>query len=661
MMKNPHPAHNRMTALSVALGLIMLLFIAALYSAQILNGSENRARSIASNATWQSVEASRGILTDRNGKVLVSNRLAYTLTFSKKSFSDEQELNAAIWRLVELCRQTETAWVDTLPLSQNAPYLYLASRKDDAFQSFLKNNKIEATITSTALMDTLREMYHIDSSYSAVQARLIAGVRYELTGRDSYVFAEDVSTELISQITDGNFAGVTTGQSSIRQYNTTYAAHILGRITRIYAEDWPEYQAKGYSMDALVGESGVERAFEDWLHGNNGTRLVTTDEKGKITGEFYVKEPKPGGTVALTLDLDLQTATEDALANTIEGMIDKDSDQRGGAAAVVKVGSGEVLALASYPSFDLSTFAQSYNDLLEDERLPMFNRAVNGDGDVDFDDKTVVLLNDIDLAGLEWTPLDGERIPYITFDGQGHTIRNMTINYGLNRDVGEPYVGAGFVGTVPASAEITFKNITFEDTKIVARERHVGCLVGRSLGGACTFENVTVRNFTVDGWCDYNNTSADTDGYPIAFRVAGIMGASWGGDHIFTNVTVQNINISGFHNLAGILGYDASGLISEYSFENCKVEGATMVFSYCLSPNYTTDMPRRFVSVFYNGPKWVDNIDACVEQGNTFSGVSFYDWTSTEEVDEYGNKKVSAMTEFSPDNFRSWTQEEADA
>ena len=95
MMKNPHPAHNRMTALSVALGLIMLLFIAALYSAQILNGSENRARSIASNATWQSVEASRGILTDRNGKVLVSNRLAYTLTFSKKSFSDEQELNAA--------------------------------------------------------------------------------------------------------------------------------------------------------------------------------------------------------------------------------------------------------------------------------------------------------------------------------------------------------------------------------------------------------------------------------------------------------------------------------------------------------------------------------------------------------------------------------------
>ena len=131
-------------------------------------------------------------------------------------------------------------------------------------------------------------------------------------------------------------------------------------------------------MDALVGESGVEKAFEDWLQGENGTRIITTDDKGKITGEFFKTEPKPGGTVALTLDLDLQAATEDALASTIESMIDKDSDQRGGAAAVVKVGSGEVLAIASYPSYDPATFAQSYNQLLADERLPMFNRAVNG-------------------------------------------------------------------------------------------------------------------------------------------------------------------------------------------------------------------------------------------------------------------------------------------
>lgn len=378
MMKNPHPSQRRLYLLTVMLGLMLLLFVIALYDAQIVHGSENRAKSIASNATWQSVEASRGIITDRNGKVMVSNRLAYTLTFSKQPFQSDTELNAAIWRLIELCQQSDVTWVDTLPMSQRAPYLYLASREEENFTKFLEKSKLSAGSTSSQLLTTLRTLFQIDDSYSTQQARLIAGVRYELSGRDSYVFVEDASTELISQITDGNFAGVTTGQSSIRSYNTTYAAHLLGRITRIYAEDWEEYQEKGYAMDALVGESGVERAFEDWLHGSNGTRLITTDENGKMTGEVYMQEPKPGGTVVLTLDLDLQTATEDALAGTIESMDDKDSDKRGGAAAVIKVGSGEVLALASYPSFDLSSFTKDYNALLEDERLPMFNRAVNG-------------------------------------------------------------------------------------------------------------------------------------------------------------------------------------------------------------------------------------------------------------------------------------------
>ena len=378
MMKNPHPSRSRLYVLAAALGLMMLLFLIALYDAQILHGSENRAKSIASNATWQQVEASRGILTDRNGKVLVSNRLAYTLTFDKTAFADDDALNDAIWQLIQLCQETDTVWVDTLPIAQTSPYLYLASRNEESFWNYLADNKLSPSLPSRQLLGELRTLFHIDSSYTEAQARLIAGVRYELRSRSSYVFAEDVSTELISRITDGDFPGVTTGQDSLREYNTTYAAHILGRISRIYAENWPEYRDKGYSMDALVGESGVEKAFEDWLQGENGTRIITTDDKGKITGEFFKTEPKPGGTVALTLDLDLQAATEDALASTIESMIDKDSDQRGGAAAVVKVGSGEVLAIASYPSYDPATFAQSYNQLLADERLPMFNRAVNG-------------------------------------------------------------------------------------------------------------------------------------------------------------------------------------------------------------------------------------------------------------------------------------------
>ena len=110
----------------------------------------------------------------------------------------------------------------------------------------------------------------------------------------------------------------------------------------------------------------------------DGRRLVTTDENGKLTGELYTREPQPGGTVALTLDIDLQAVAEQTLASTIQGMMDKDSYQRGGAAVVMGVGNGEVLAMASYPTYDLETFNRDYETLAEDDRLPMFNRATQG-------------------------------------------------------------------------------------------------------------------------------------------------------------------------------------------------------------------------------------------------------------------------------------------
>lgn len=360
-------------------GVVLLIFFVALYSAQVVHGGEYRAKSIASNATWQTVEASRGILTDRNGKVLVSNRLTYTLTLDKTDFADSGELNDAIARLVSLCQETGAVWEDTLPLSRDmTPVLYLSSYGSSDFMAFLEKHEIPKTLTAVQMLDTLRILFEIDKKYSDAEARLIAGVRYELDGRSSYVFSEDVPGEMIAQITDGNFLGVTTGVSSSRVYNTEYAAHILGRITRIYEEDWDNYKDLGYSMDALVGESGAERAFESYLRGIDGTRIITTDENGKITGELYTKEPQPGNTVALTLDIDLQEVTEKALATTVEGMIDEDSFQRGAAAVVMKVGSGEVLALASYPTYNLSKFSEEYESLLSDERIPMFNRATDG-------------------------------------------------------------------------------------------------------------------------------------------------------------------------------------------------------------------------------------------------------------------------------------------
>ena len=386
MMKNPHPAKRRVMILLGVFGAFLLLFGAVLYDAQILHGSENRARSISSNATSEVVPASRGIITDRNGKVLVSNRLAYTLVFDRSGFTDDASLNDAILRLIRLCQETGTAWNDTLPIAQTGSFLRYTNDRSESFTQYLEKNKLTATAAGRQLIAEMRALYHVDESLSEKDARLVIGVRYELHSRDSYTFAEDVSSEVLSLITDGRYEGVSIRTASARVYNTTLAAHILGTIGPIWQEEWSSnektgyvgYADKGYSMNDLVGKDGVEKAFEEYLRGTDGRRLITTDEDGKLTGELYTREPQPGGTVALTLDIDLQADVERALAETITGMIDEDSNERGGAAAVVSVGSGEVLALASYPTYDLSTFNEDYEELVADERLPMFNRATQG-------------------------------------------------------------------------------------------------------------------------------------------------------------------------------------------------------------------------------------------------------------------------------------------
>ncbi len=167
--------------------------------------------------------------------------------------------------------------------------------------------------------------------------RTLIGLRYSLAsakmnGSTTFEFASDVDVSLISLIKDGNYAGVQVDTSSVRVYETDYAAHVLGYTGSI--QDWDDYKDKdGYTLASTVGISGVESAFEEYLHGNAGKRLVTFDnDSGKITGELYSVEPKPGSTVALTIDIDFQAQVEEALKkNTVSSMTKSDGSDRGAA------------------------------------------------------------------------------------------------------------------------------------------------------------------------------------------------------------------------------------------------------------------------------------------------------------------------------------------
>ena len=242
---------------------------------------------------------------------------------------------------------------------------------------------LQMGFTPPQLMDWLRDDLKISADYSDTVARLIAGVRYELQLRklginnNAYVLAENVDVKFCSLISDGEFQGAKVSRSSTRAYETAYAAHVLGLVGSI-SDYTDELKEKGYKRSETIGISGAEAAFEEYLRGSDGKRVTSVNSDGKITGEYYKVEPRSGYTVELTLDLDLQQAVEDTLAAKVAQLNEKDGlDSRGAAAAVIKVGTGEILALASCPTYDLSTYGQDFTELSADPAKPFQNRATS--------------------------------------------------------------------------------------------------------------------------------------------------------------------------------------------------------------------------------------------------------------------------------------------
>ncbi len=281
------------------------------------------------------------------------------------------------------------------------------------------------------------------------------------------------------------------------------------------------------------------------------------------------------------------------------------------------------------------------------EDLMAFNKAVNEE-EGDFYEMTVVFTDDIDMTGYTWTPLDSWGLDGVTFDGQGHTISNLVFaTHDPEQGTPASDMGSGFVGV--NLGNLTFKNLTIKDASVVAYERAVGAFVGLNYAEGCfvSFDNCHVDGFKAEGWVDYNNQDRNNEGHPISFRLAGFVGHNMVGYCEFANSSAKDLELSGFHNLAAFIGYDC-GTTDEFSFENCSVEDCKFIFSYCLADSYTIDQPRKFVSVFYNASNWGDNIDFVAESGNTYSGVVFCDWSDDNH-------------EYYPEDFRSWTREEAAA
>lgn len=399
---------SRLAAFALVVVLLIALCAGTLYKLQIIEGAAYYEESQNSLTSYPSVTAARGNILDRYGRVLVSNRECYNLKISDtRLFSDEvEDPNAVILQMINLVEAAGETYTDDLPITLEPPFEYtnMTDIQRTLLDAYLKAKGLDEDTTAVELMSYFRTRYEIANSYTAEEMRKIASVRYAVNVRyeintNSYIFVEDASIDLISDLMGvvGNVVEVET--SYVREYNTQYAAHILGYVQAMSEEDMakyrPEDENSGYDYDTKVGRDGVEAAFEDWLHGTNGEARVKRTANGTVTSTVYLEDPVPGNHVYLTIDIQLQEQVERILETGIyelqiernddnaeavaEGRLDEvREDIQGGAIVVVDVKTGEPLAIASYPTYDLATIIEDYADLLEADYDPLFNRALMG-------------------------------------------------------------------------------------------------------------------------------------------------------------------------------------------------------------------------------------------------------------------------------------------
>ena len=382
---------------------ILALFTAVLYQTQIVHGGDYLVITNTHVTRTQQVNSVRGEILDTYGRVLVTNELRYNVELNWDDMGNDR--NAIVERLLTICREEGVAWSDALPVSGTAPWTYTT---DAPFSVEEENDEGETETFYTQLgrLARLEQYEWLDPngkqpepsaaqlltamcvSFGLVEEgeapsredRELAGVLYELCLRqnevnyNSYVFARGVDIAFITKVKEHSLNGVAIVTATARKYETHYAAHVLGYTGFITPETWAWYKERGYPMNATVGQDGVELAFEERLHGVSGERLMELDGDGNIISQQWQAEPEPGENVVLTLDIALQSAVEDILAQYIA----RQEEEHPMAAAVVDM-TGGVLALASYPGYDMTTFWDDYADLAADaERSPLVNRAVTG-------------------------------------------------------------------------------------------------------------------------------------------------------------------------------------------------------------------------------------------------------------------------------------------
>ena len=394
---------------------------------QIVKGSEYAEINNERLVRAYSVAAPRGEILDNKGKPLVENRTGYSIRVQKIGLNDD-ELNRILYSAAKLAAEYGAETESSFPIvkDENGKSLTFdftieenggtrpvegvkypkttekpdektsdaketedktnagdsEEKKAEKLEAWKKDNKLTDFSSAEEILGFYEKKYAVSSEYDSDTALAITAIRYAMdkanfSEKNSYKLCRDVDMAVVQQIKEqySDFPGIDVVIEPFRSFTKgTLAAHILGRTGRIYAEEYAEMKNDGYGINDMIGKDGLEKVLEKYLKGKDGYKSVEMSRGGGVTRILQDKEPKSGNYAKLTLDRDLQEATENALKEKISQAVGTGS----GAAIAVNPKTGGVLAMASYPTYDLSTFNEDYDKLIKSKTKPLINRVLNG-------------------------------------------------------------------------------------------------------------------------------------------------------------------------------------------------------------------------------------------------------------------------------------------
>jgi len=384
-IKNKRRDKIRYLTVVVCAVLVFILLFSRAFEIQIVSSERYVEQANGLSKITAPIKASRGEILDYYGRPIATNREGYNIIFNYASIS-KTTINDTILALIKLLDEHE--WKDDLPLNKTAPYGFDKNASEISIKRMLDMLELAHYATAQNCFDALVKRYSLEDR-DKNQQRLIMGVRYTMERAGfsisvPFTFAEDVSSKIMTVISENTNIygenGVSIEVASFREYdNASVAPHIIGTVSPIYAEDWEELKAKGYSYDDKVGRSGIEKACEDDLRGTDGEITYTVDSKGKILSSTVTKEPIPGHTIRLTIDKNVQLSAQKALMDTIKQLNADKIYANAGAAVAVNVKTGGILAAVNCPTYTYEQYENDYESLVKDTTgRPLFDRAFTG-------------------------------------------------------------------------------------------------------------------------------------------------------------------------------------------------------------------------------------------------------------------------------------------